>query len=128
MVRAGYVFVASIHQSRTGMSESFESMRPNTCAQIRPWFILSSKSFREWSQNTCELQGQYPLYRRFRGGLNTRHCNKQNSKPGTQPNELFQPQQVTLYSRLQDSLSHTLICNNVQNFISTLLSHRACCV
>ena len=45
MVRAGCVFVAGIHPSRTWTSGSFESVRWNACVHrlTRPRFILSSE-------------------------------------------------------------------------------------
>ena len=51
-VDAGYVFVAGIHPSRTGVSGSFamECM----CAQTRPRFILSSERvLGEWNKKPC---------------------------------------------------------------------------
>ena len=64
MVRAGCVFVAGIHPSRTWTSGSFESVRWNACVH-RPDLGLYShpKEFlEEWSLNPCKLQGKNPLY------------------------------------------------------------------
>ena len=66
------------------------------CAQTRPRFTLSSERvLREWSQNPCELQGEDPLYQRFRGGWNPRRCIMQDREPNTLPTELFRPHFIT---------------------------------
>ena len=63
MVRAGCVFVAGIHPSRTWTSGSFESVRWNACVHrldSHPKEFLG-----EWSLHPCLLQRKYPLYRKI---------------------------------------------------------------
>ena len=61
-------------------------------AQTRSRFILSSEwVFREWGHNPCQLQGKNHLYRKLRGGSNPRQCIMHDSKPNTQPTELYRP-------------------------------------
>ena len=54
-------------------------------------YNLIQKSFKQWSQNPCKLQGKNPFYWRLRGRLNPRCCITQNSEPNTLPTELFRP-------------------------------------
>ena len=67
MVRAGCVFVAGIHPSRTWTSGSFESVRCNACMHRLDLGLYSHpKEFLgEWSLNPCQLQGKNPLYRKI---------------------------------------------------------------
>ena len=67
MVRAGCVFVAGIHPSRTWTSGSFESVRSNACVHRLDLGLYSHpKEFLgEWSLNPCLLQGKNPLYRKI---------------------------------------------------------------
>ena len=66
MVRAGCVFVAGIHLSRTWTSGSFESVRWNACMHRLDLGLYSHpKEFLgEWSLNPCLLHGKNPLYRK----------------------------------------------------------------
>ena len=91
------------------------------CAQTRPRFILSSERvLREWSQNSCNSRGKYPLPEKFSSeedrthdaassrkaspthyhlsysGPNQRRCIKQDKEPNTLPTELFRPPLSTL--------------------------------
>ena len=60
------------------------------CAQIRPWFKLSSERVcREWSQNHVNSKGKNPLNQTAPGGSNTQCCTTQDSNPSTLPAELF---------------------------------------
>ena len=67
MVRAGCVFVAGIHPSRTWTSGSFESVRWNACVHRLDLGLYShlKEFFGEWSLNPCQLQGKNPLYRKM---------------------------------------------------------------
>ena len=66
MVRAGCVFVAGIHPSRTWTSGSFESVRWNACMHRLDLGLYShpKEFWGEWSLNPCLLQGKNPLYRK----------------------------------------------------------------
>ena len=65
MVRAGCVFVAGIHPSRTWTSGSFESVQWNACVHRLDLGLYShpKEFFGEWSLNPCELQGKNPQRR-----------------------------------------------------------------
>ena len=67
MVRAGCVFVASIHPSRTWTSGSFELVRWNACVHRLDLSLYChpKKFLGEWSFNPCLLQGKNPLYRKM---------------------------------------------------------------
>ena len=91
MVRAGCVFVAGIHPSRTWTSGSFESVRWNACMHRLDLGLYShpKEFFGEWSWNPCYLQGKNPLYQKI---------SQRRIEPATlwtvSPNttyELFQP-------------------------------------
>ena len=67
MVRAGCVFVAGIHPSRTWTSGSFESVRWNACVLRLDLGLYShpKEFWGEWSLNPCWLQGKNPLYQKM---------------------------------------------------------------
>ena len=67
MVRAGCVFVAGIHTSRTWTSGSFESVLWNACVHRLDLGLYSHpKDFwGEWSLNPCQLQRKNPLFRKI---------------------------------------------------------------
>ena len=79
----------------------------HVCRDKTSVYTLTEKSFREWSQSPCSLQGKNPLYQRLRGGSNQWCCIKQNSKPNTLPTELFCPPPPTPHPKF-----------NVQTFLS----------
>ena len=63
MVRAGCVFVAGIHLSRTWMSGSFESVRWNACVHRLDLGLYSHP--KEFWGNGVWIQGKNPLYRKM---------------------------------------------------------------
>ena len=61
------------------------------CTDYTSVYTLIWKGFREWSPNTCKLQGKVPLYQRLRARFNTQNSITQDSEPNTLPAELFWP-------------------------------------
>ena len=82
MVRAGCVFVAGIHPSRTWTSGSFESVRWNACVHRLDLGLYSiRKSFLGngvWTKEKSPLPENFP-----RGGSNPRHCGQRAQTPLT---------------------------------------------
>ena len=91
-MRAGCVFVAGIHPSRTWTSGSFESVQWNACMHRLDLGLYSHpKEFLgEWSLTPCLT----PREKSFlpenvpRGGSNPRHCGQ---RAQALPTELFRP-------------------------------------
>ena len=67
MVRAGCVFVAGIHPSRTWTSGSFESVRWNACVRRLDLGLYShpKEFWGEWSLNPFSSKGKIPSTRKF---------------------------------------------------------------
>ena len=62
------------------------------CTQTRPRFILSSERVVGNGVRThVNSKGEKTLYRRLRGGWNTRRCITVDSEPNTLPTELSRP-------------------------------------
>ena len=82
MVRAGCVFAAGIHPSRTWTSGSFESVWWNAWVHRLDLGLYSHpKEFLgEWSLNPCSLQGENPLYRKSSPD-GDRTCDAVDSEP-----------------------------------------------
>ena len=122
MVRAGCVFGAGIHPSRTWTSGSFESVRWNACiAQTRPRFILSSEGvFGGWSLNHVNSKGKIPSTENVpRGGSNPRRCGQRAQALPTElfrrPGRQFDPQLLSEQIRPWDTVA---CCRGVEQAIS----------
>ena len=112
MVHVGYVFIASIHPSRTWMSGSFESVRGNACVHrldlglyshpkeflgngVRTHVNSKGKipstrsSAEDWTHDTASYRtaSSTHLWRSCSGP----YCITQDSQPNTLPTELFRP-------------------------------------
>ena len=83
----------------------------HVCTDYTSVYSLIRKSFREWSQNPCSLQGKNPLYQKPRGGLNLHHCIMQDSEPNTLPTELLLYFNMAAHKIVEADLSqrHTLL-------------------
>ena len=98
MVRAGCVFVAGIHPSRTWTSGSFESVRWNACMHRLDLGLYSHpKEF--WGNGVwthVNSKGKIPSTENVpRGGSNPRRCGQ---RAQALPTELFRPPTQSLNS------------------------------
>ena len=81
-------FCVSIHQFRTWMSGSFESLRWNVCVHRLDLGLYSHlKEFGgNWVRTHVNSKVKIPFTgKNFRGGWNPWHCVKQDSEPNTLP-------------------------------------------
>ena len=117
MVRAGCVFVAGIHPSRTWTSGSFESVRWNACVHRLDLGLYSHSKefFGEWSLNPCWLQGKNPLYRKI-SPEEDRTRDAVDSEPKHYQRAIPDPCQFNCWNTIYKTMC---LC---------LLSFRPCCI
>ena len=97
-VHAAYVFVASIHPSRTWMSGSVEPMWWNACVRRLDVSLYThpKELYGLESQPMLTPRKKIPSTRRLWGGSNLCCCITQDKKPNTLPTDLFWPGQWSL--------------------------------
>ena len=107
MVRAGCVFVAGIHPSRTWTSGSFESVRWNACVHRLDLGLYSHPKEFFWGMEFEPMltpREKSPLLENVpRGGSNPRRCGQ---RAQALPTELFRP----LFHNLKMLWQHTKFC------------------